>query len=1083
LFRRKQGVEMQTRISLLMLIAALMLAAEARAQTSRGAVSGTVTDHSGALIARANITLTHSQTGVRRSSLTNDAGIYRFEAVDLGPHELKVAHPGFSLFTATAVGVEANRTTTVDVRLEVGSLESQVTVSSESEELLVRDGPRLGGNFQSREVRDLPLIELNPLSLARTLAGVSQTTGGAIQAVGGSTTQISINGQRVRASTFLLDGTENNDLAFAGNAQPFNIADAVAEVSVQTGNFGVEFGRAGGGVFNVVTKSGTNQLHGTALWRYQSQRFNSVSNVDKLNAIPKSVFSRNVYGFTLGGPVRKNKTFFFGGFQQDNLHSTRSLGLVVPTEPAVAKLRALFPSNPRLDLYLRLLGSMRGTAAPFNLALGPDSATGIDRGPVEFASAALAVPARNRGPQWLIRFDHHPSEAHRLSARYIYDSRVNTPYSPTGSGVRFPGFVTEQAGQNQNLLLADSYSFSSSLTNEFRFSYGRLRADDPTRIASISVPEARTLPNFTIPNISTPGGLPRQFRYVDNLLFQETQTKLLGRHTLRYGAEILRQLATQGAGSNIPGINYQNAAGYSAFANFLDDFSGPSGRIGMNFGGSVFEPNQLHQSYFFQDAWRVAAAVTLTLGLRYDLFAQPANILKYPAFTGFDPDQYLVARKVNEDHNNFGPAFGLAWSPSFKSGWLTTLFGDRKTVWRGGFQISYDRWTTQLLSTGLATGSPNGRSGQVIAPATGRGLGNWLARIPAEGGLPVPLDDQGFAVDKDLRNPYTERWSFGFQRQLASRTLLDTSYVGSASHKLTTRADMNPRQLSNVRLYPSLGQRWVRTSQGNSTYHAFQSRVERRFDRGFMLTASYTWSRSLDSTSEGINYLTTQYVGNQLTSIPVFQGGLRLDRGPSDFHRGQRLTLAYLWDVPAPSGRSWKHSLGGWTIAGITTFQSGTPFTVRNGFDRNNDAVLADRPDIGNPTAPLYSRAIVDGRPAAQRCAIGFQNPDSGACVAASDVRWVQAPVGLLANRSTVGRNTLFTGGMNNFDLSIFKTFPLEERKRLEFRWEAVNAFNHPQFVEVPERDVLGAPAGRFLNRDFMNSGIRSMWVQVKLLF
>jgi len=393
--------------------------------------------------------------------------------------------------------------------------------------------------------------------------------------------------------------------------------------------------------------------------------------------------------------------------------------------------------------------------------------------------------------------------------------------------------ITEQAGRNQNFLLADSYTFSPSFTNEFRFSHGRLRADDPVRISPLSVPEARTLPAYNIPSVPMPGGLPHQYRHVDNLLFQETQTKLRGRHTLRYGAEVLRKLATQGVGGDIPAINYQNAAGYSAFANFLDDFSGPSGRITVGFGGTVFDPNQLGQSYFFQDTWRVAPALTLTLGLRYEIFGQPANILQFPAFSGFDPDQYLVPNRVNVDYNNLGPAFGLAWSPAFTSGWLGKLFGDRKTVWRGGFQISYDRWTTQMLSLMLANASPNGLTGQVNAPGTGRGFGNWLARVPVSGDAPGPLDSQGGALEKDLRNPYTERWSFGFQRQLAGKVLLDTAYVGSVSHKLTTRADLNPRQLNGVRLYPLLGQRWVRTSQGNSAYHSLQSRVERRFARGF----------------------------------------------------------------------------------------------------------------------------------------------------------------------------------------------------------------------------------------------------------
>ncbi len=211
---------------------------------------------------------------------------------------------------------------------------------------------------------------------------------------------------------------------------------------------------------------------------------------------------------------------------------------------------------------------------------------------------------------------------------------------------------------------------------------------------------------------------------------------------------------------------------------------------------------------------------------------------------------------------------------------------------------------------------------------------------------------------------------------------------------------------------------------------------------------------------------------------------MRLDHGLSDFHRGQRLSLVYIWEVPGPAKRPWKYVLGGWAVAGIASLQSGTPFTVRNGLDRNNDAVPnTDRPDIGNPNAPLFSRAVVDVRPAAQRCATGFQDPDTSVCVTPSQVRWVQAPLGMLPNASTVGRNTLATGGTNNFDLSVFKSFPIGERKRLEFRWEAVNAFNHPQFTDVPERDVLGTPQGRFLNRDFTNSGIRSMWVQAKLLF
>jgi hypothetical protein len=221
--------------------------------------------------------------------------------------------------------------------------------------------------------------------------------------------------------------------------------------------------------------------------------------------------------------------------------------------------------------------------------------------------------------------------------------------------------------------------------------------------------------------------------------------------------------------------------------------------------------------------------------------------------------------------------------------------------------------------------------------------------------------------------------------------------------------------------------------------------------------------------------------GNQsgagsVPSVPIDHGGLKLDRGLSDFDRGQRLTILYLWEIPRPSKRWWKETLGGWSIAGITTFQSGTPYTVLNGFDRNNDTWASDRPDISNPKASLLSRAVLS-----KRCTTGYSNPDTNACVDPALVHWVEG-MGF-PNTATVGRNTLHTKGTNNFDLSLLKTFSIAERKRLEFRWEAQNAFNHPQFVQVPKRDVFNTQQGLFLNRDFTDSGIRSMWVQVKVVF
>lgn len=589
--------------------ALLVFAGMAYAQTSRGTVTGTVLDATTAVVRGARITLTDEETGVQLSTVTNEVGLFRFDAVDPGVYGIMVSHLGFRNYSGAGVRVEANRVTTLDPRLEVGAAETRIEVHDESGDLLTKDSPLRGGNFQSREARDLPLISLNPLSLARTLPGATEaagstiwgggytnggTAGAATKANGGG---FSINGQRPRGNNYLLDGTENNEIFINGEEQVFAIADAVEEVSVQTGDFGVEFGRAGGGVFNVITKSGTNALHGTVLWRYQSQRFDSVSNLDRLNGIPKSVFSHNVFGFTAGGPVRKDKTFYFGAFQQDNAHSTKNYAITIPTADAVTQLRALFPNNTRLAEYLDPLGGLRGSGAPFRVALGVEPRTGLDRGVVQFATAAYVLPAVDDGPQWFARIDHYRSERHRLSWRYVYDSRHDFP-----DVAPFPGFAQEDWFSHHNFLFADSYTFGPSYTNEFRFSYARPEVHlDATWPGSI--PQARTAPAITIAGVSAPGlaSANGQFHYGNTFLLQETQTKLSGRQAFRYGVEFLRQFVTQQrAADDLGSISFTNSSslGYSAFANFLDDFSGPSGTISKVFAAPVFSPGPTPPNVF-----------------------------------------------------------------------------------------------------------------------------------------------------------------------------------------------------------------------------------------------------------------------------------------------------------------------------------------------------------------------------------------------------------------------------------------------------------------------------------------------------
>lgn len=1070
------------------LLAALLFVFNAAGLAMAGptaTLTGRVKDSSYIAIRGVKVNATNVNTNVTSSAETNVAGLYSIPNLAPGTYRIVAWKFAYSIVVKPDVTLHADDVVNFNFTMELGSV--QETIMMEAGASLLQSDSQRGGYFSSREVQQLPLVSMDPISLARTLPGVIEPAGSHVYTPQGLTSYyFSVNGQRMRANNFMLDSTENNDIAFTGVAQPFNMADAVEEVVVQTADYGAEFGRATGGIFNVVTRSGTNRFHGTSFWRYASQRFDSVSNLDKLSQIPKSVFSHNVFGFTLGGPIVKDRTFFFTGYQQDTLRSTLITPLVVPTEQAVTTLGSLFPSNRQLDLYLNSLGSLRGTAIPsYSVNLGPDSVTGLDRGTVDFATAPFALPESNGGPQWLVRLDHSLSDSHQISLRYIFDFRRNSPRV-----VYFPGYVADETAQNHNLLFTDQYVFSSGLTNEFRFSYGRQDADTK-RISSQSLPMAQTLPRFIIPNIASPGinSLDLQDTLANNLLFQETQTWLSGRHTFNYGVEFLVQRATQRPAANFLGqINYTASTQYSAFANFLDDYSGPIATATQNFGVTVFHPNQFHQTYFFQDRWLPASSLSLTMGIRYENFGQPANALRYPAFAGFNPEDFLKPNHVNTDNNNLGPALGLAWSPSFRSGWLGKLFGENRTVWRGGYQVSYDAFFTELASLQLAGSTPNAVSKSNSAPKDGRGVSEWFENALLDlKGDPNISDPQIGALEKDFRSPYTERWSFGFQREFSNKFVIDGAYVGSESHKLTTWDNANPQQPdgSGV-LYPLFGGRGIRTSQGNSSYHAMQWRLDRRFAGGFRATASYTWSKNLDSTSEGVGGASTQGSPANRTSVPLAKGGLKLDHGPSDYDRTHRMSLLYLWNIRGPSRGFLKYAFGGWSMAGIVTFQSGAPYTVLNGFDRitHKPGASGNRPDIGNPNAPLNSRALISLPTDSVVCDTGYRNPDTNACVTPADVHWVQGID--LPNASTVGRNTLRAGGVNNLDLSVSKSFQIGEQKRVEFRWDAFNALNHPQFTQIPvtaERSVVGSTTAGFLNRNFTDAGNRSMWLQLKLSF
>lgn len=1113
-------------VAFLVIIAAFALvsitATSTKAQTSRGTVTGVVTDPNDAVIPGAEVELKNMATNESRMSTTGDSGSYRFDAVDPGTYNVIVRAKNFKTLTSTNVQVQANQTSNVQAKLELGSSgEVVVDVSTSAGELLQTSEPVRGGNFTQNQVASLPSANLNPYDLGRLLPGVTTSLG---NAQFGNASQFSVNGSRPRGNNYLIDGTENNDISVTGPANQINNEDAVGEVSVQTGLFSAEFGRAGGGVFNIVTKGGTNDYHGSVKWLFLSQAFNSLTNTEKAvsnitrdganGTAKQSRFNENVFGGTFGGPLPlprfgiggrsimqgKDRNWFFFGLQFDRFHQTSLQNPRVPTEAGVQTLRALFPAgtNPRVDLYLNTIGSVRGVSSLVNVALGtgPNGAgVSVARGNLQTGLANVTLPGFFFDHQWVLRTDHNINDKHKLSIRYTDDNSIQNLQSFAVT----PEFTADFNGISRNLLFTHTWIMNSSMTNEFRISpYGVIDFQFP--YGADTGTAVRTLQNIGFAGsggLSTIGlatNLP-QGRRAENFLVQDTMTKVWDSHTFRFGVEFLKQTARQRPPFNERGsFTFQTSTGFTGFANFIDNFSGSGGSANINFGTPFYTPNLFRQSYFIQDTWKVKSNLTLTLGLRYEDFGQPANnAFKFPAFAGFNPANYLVPNKVNEDKNNFGPIVGLSYSPQWESGPIAWLLPRDKSVIRAGFQISYDTWFNNLLSN-IAADSPNNTSTTTTGAAAGRGTANFFpTAIPTTPRPPSVTDSQTSVFDPNIRNPYTQRWSLGVQRELPYNFLLDVSYVGSAGRKLFNSEDLNPivnpstgaRKFVFDPAFPGLGGRRWRTSGANSDYHSGQLRLDKRLSHGLILVTSYTWSKNMDSISE---VFATVQTNSSLNVVPVSQGGLVLDRAVSDYDRRHRFVTSFVWDVPIFQNQSnWTGKiLGGWQLNGVVSFQSGAPFTITNGRDRNGDGQTApDRPDLGNPNVAHSLRGVVVG---AGTCATLLQNLDTGACVTRNDVYVIQVPAAtgttnVFPGSAMLGRNTELSKAVQNVDMSLFKVFRIRENLKLEYRVETFNLFNHPQQTAQPGSDVTGTTVGRFLNYDFVSGGRRTARMGLKIIF
>jgi hypothetical protein len=1063
----------------LLVVLALGAFASASAQTSKGFVAGVVEDQNGAGIANASVKITNLTTGVARDTTADGSGNFRLDAVDPGAYMLEVSATGFKTAKLDKIEVNAAQTLNLPVKLEIGSPTEQVVVSAGNEVVVQSaDGTRVN-TIGEREIRDLPVLGLNPVNLVFTLPGVADV-GGANGVAAGFVqgTEFSINGLRPRGNNQLIDGLDNNDNSITGQVYQPTVRDAYSQVTVLGGDYSAEFGRAGGAVVNVITRSGSNQFHGSAYDIIQNSAFDALTPGQKsqseLTEVPQ--FSQNTFGFSLGGPVVQNKLFFFGTFQADLVRAGGVTGrAVVPTQNGINQLRALFPvgASPNLDQYLAIVGDLRGATNLINVPIGGG------RPDIEFGTATRFSSQPINTYDYLARVDWSASDKNSLSFRYLANKQLFTNQFPDPStgvtGSQFPGFEIDVPSLTQNMFISDTYVISPRTVNEARFGYGRFNLFFGPRDIELATGGPQFV--FSGTTISTIGlsQLFPQGRIFNNYQFQDTLTHTVGNHTLRFGTDILTQRAKQFVPINTRGtLTFAAGGDFPTFGNFLDSFSGVgTGAAAKVFGEGTDFPNVTTYAFFVNDAWKIRPNLTLNLGLRYERFGTVANNAAFPAFTGFDaPLQTRVEQQP--DNNNWGPRISFAYSPNFNSGWARKVIGDNKTVIRGGFAVNYDVFFNNILSNIAAT-SPNALGTTVLgATIGGRGIPNFT-----EAALPATLVANPQAgqntIPADLQNPQTYVWNFGIQRELPGHNVLDVAYVGTRGTHLFINEQLNPgipgSTNANGRVFASRGSVISRTNGGDSHYHGLQMRLERSLRNNLLYRATYTFQKTIDNTNSEI-FATTG--GNSIGSDPFDR---RVDVGVSDFDVPHIFTLSGLWEIPGAGSGFWRELTGGFQFATIWRYQSGnvsSPFIT--GIDLNGDlSGTNDRPSISNPLAPATSVGFANSLAANQGCgasATGFFDINCNP-VTLNDVRYLVDPS---IRTGIAGRNTLRAPAYHQFDMSLQRSFKIPftpwEQDRFELRFDYFNVFNTPIFRFEVGGFASGDVTDPNFNRPDLNSGV-----------
>ncbi len=1071
----------------------LLLPTLAWSQAVTATLLGTVTDASGASVPGASVTATDTGTGVSRKASTNQEGIYTLPYLTPGTYRVEVEATGFKKVVRDNIELSATISTRVDASLEPGQLTEVVEVRAESP-LLQTDRSEVSRNFNRKAVTELPLVDRSFQSLVGLMPGVAPPSVDFTRAEDPQgTTFFRANGQGNSANNTQVDGLDNTNPTL-GLTIYIPSAEVVQEVNITTTNYNAEFGRAGGAVMNVITRGGTNDLHGS-LFEFNRNRALRARNMFNVAPQPQPNFVRNDFGGTLGGPIVRNKTFFFGGFQGRVL---RQSSTVTQTLPVDAWKNGDFSGVAGLTVYDPAMGNADGTGrTPFPNNTIPQERFNpiakkllpmiISPNEAGFLNNLVDnVPFRYNGYGYDGRVDHVFSDKTRGFAKFNYsdykveqeaaigraigDGTISTPYTVTG-------------------VLNVTHNFSPTLLAEFRGGYNRYYTNvngiDMEQVTNQSLgirnpnPDSISSQGMARINVSGMSGIGTPVVYplinADNLFnFVNTWNKQSGRHALKWGVDIHRNRMDR---FQPQGLNFGPRGMFNFNPGTTTLRGGPGlGQFG-SFGNSfaaflIGAPDQTSRTYmpitptnrqtqvfaFFHDTLQLSSRLTLDLGVRYELYT-PIKPRYAGGASNYDPDTNSLllagygsnnlANNVKTDWNNFAPRLGFSYR-----------IGDKSVV-RGGYGLSF--YTGRFGFTGgtLSTQFPvlyniqNGVENDFVVDGSFDALPPVPdIPLPADGVINPAPNQAFFVIPPDNPNPYVHSYNLTYQRELPWSLAWDIGYVGSLGRRLPFQQQLNAALPGAGGAGRPFFVRFGRTANVdlranglNNNYNSLQTNITKRFSSGLQFTMAYTYSKTLG-------------VGDDQGGF-IVQTDIRRNYGATGYDRTHMFVASHIYELPFGKGKPFANSgpaqyiLGGWQLNGVFRWVSGAPFTP-----------VADATPCNCPGNSNFADVV------------GPTNYTGGT---GRGLRWfdIASFAAPGANRfGNAGRNSLRGPGFKNYDLSLVRNFNLHERFRAEFRAEAYNLTNTPRWGN-PTNNVNNSAFGQILSA----SGERELQLAVRLTF